>query len=75
MKVKFRPLAPGATTSGVRRRSRSTGSPSTIRCSSHRSGEISKPRQLAEWVLADGLNVRVQIQLHKLFWGAEARGV
>ena len=34
-----------------------------------------EPRQLAEWVLADGLNVRVQIQLHKLFWGAEARGV
>lgn len=34
-----------------------------------------KPGQLAEWILADGLNVRVQIQLHKLFWGAEARGI
>ncbi len=34
-----------------------------------------EPRQLAEWVLADGLNVRVQIQLHKLLWGPETRGV
>ena len=25
--------------------------------------------QLAEWVLQDGLNVRVQLQLHKLLWG------
>ncbi len=34
-----------------------------------------EPRQLAEWILADGLDVRVQVQLHKIFWGAEARGV
>ena len=34
-----------------------------------------EPRQLAEWILTDGLNVRVQIQLHKLLWGAETRGV
>ena len=34
-----------------------------------------EPRQLAEWILADGLHVRVQIQLHKLFWGAQTRGV
>ena len=34
-----------------------------------------EPRQLAEWILADGLNVRVQIQLHKLLWGAKTRGV
>jgi 7-carboxy-7-deazaguanine synthase len=26
-------------------------------------------RMLAEWVLDDGLDVRVQIQLHKLLWG------
>ncbi|USD22269.1 7-carboxy-7-deazaguanine synthase QueE [Microbulbifer variabilis] len=26
-------------------------------------------RQLAEWVLADGLPVRMQMQLHKLLWG------
>jgi 7-carboxy-7-deazaguanine synthase len=28
-------------------------------------------RDLAEWVLADQLPVRVQIQLHKLIWGEE----
>jgi len=27
------------------------------------------PRELAEWVLEDQLNVRVQLQLHKLLWG------
>ena len=27
------------------------------------------PRSLAEWILADGLNVRFQMQLHKLLWG------
>jgi 7-carboxy-7-deazaguanine synthase len=32
-------------------------------------------RQLAEWILADGLAVRLQLQLHKLLWGAETRGV
>ena len=33
------------------------------------------PRALAEWVLADGLPVRVQLQVHKYIWSAEARGV
>ena len=33
------------------------------------------PRTLAEWVLADRLPVRLQIQLHKYIWGAGARGV
>lgn len=33
------------------------------------------PRELAEWILQDGLPVRMQVQLHKLLWGAEARGV
>ncbi len=32
------------------------------------------PSDLAEWVLADGLDVRVQMQLHKLIWG-ERTGV
>ncbi len=31
--------------------------------------------QLADWVLADCLPVRLQIQLHKHLWGAETRGV
>lgn len=30
---------------------------------------------LASWLLASGLEARMQIQLHKLVWGAEARGV
>lgn len=29
------------------------------------------PKQLAEWVLRDRLPVRVQLQLHKIIWGAE----
>ncbi|GMG87257.1 7-carboxy-7-deazaguanine synthase QueE [Biformimicrobium ophioploci] len=27
------------------------------------------PKDLAEWILADGLPVRMQVQLHKLLWG------
>ena len=33
------------------------------------------PRQLAEWVLADRLPVRVQLQLHKWIWAPDMRGV
>lgn len=33
------------------------------------------PAELAGWILADGLPVRLSLQLHKLLWGAEARGV
>jgi 7-carboxy-7-deazaguanine synthase len=32
-------------------------------------------RQLSEWVLADHLPVRVQVQLHKLIWDPATRGV
>jgi len=28
-------------------------------------------KELADWILADGLNVRFQIQLHKILWGNE----
>jgi len=28
-----------------------------------------EPAQLAEWILADGLSVRFQLQLHKVLWG------
>jgi 7-carboxy-7-deazaguanine synthase len=28
-------------------------------------------RDLAEWILRDGLPVRMQMQLHKLLWGGE----
>jgi len=34
-----------------------------------------EPPDLAAWVLREGLPVRVQLQLHKLIWGADARGV
>ena len=31
--------------------------------------------ELAAWVLESGVRARMQLQLHKLIWGAEARGV
>ncbi|MBL8150126.1 MAG: radical SAM protein [Blastocatellia bacterium] len=34
-----------------------------------------KPADLAEWILSDGLKVRLQLQLHKYIWSANARGV
>ena len=33
------------------------------------------PKQLVAWVLEDQLAVRVQLQLHKYIWGADAQGV
>jgi 7-carboxy-7-deazaguanine synthase len=32
-------------------------------------------KDIAEWVSASGLEVRMQLQLHKYIWGPEARGV
>jgi 7-carboxy-7-deazaguanine synthase len=32
-------------------------------------------RELVEWVLSDALPVRVQLQMHKYIWGADAQGV
>jgi 7-carboxy-7-deazaguanine synthase len=32
-------------------------------------------KPLAEWMLADRLPARLQVQLHKYIWGAEVRGV
>jgi len=37
-------------------------------------GEL-HPRELAEWILADGLPARLQIQLHKYLWDPDQRGV
>jgi 7-carboxy-7-deazaguanine synthase len=37
-------------------------------------GEL-EPRLLAEWILADRLPVRMQLQLHKYIWQPETRGV
>ena len=33
------------------------------------------PKMLAEWILADRLPVRLQLQAHKYVWGADVRGV
>lgn len=33
------------------------------------------PRELVKWVLEDGLNVRVVLQLHKFIWDAAEKGV
>jgi 7-carboxy-7-deazaguanine synthase len=37
-------------------------------------GELA-PKQLAEWVIADRLPVRVQLQMHKYIWSPQTRGV
>jgi 7-carboxy-7-deazaguanine synthase len=34
-----------------------------------------QPRQLAEWILADGLRVRLGLQLHKIVWDPAMRSV
>ncbi len=33
------------------------------------------PKLLAEWILADHMDARMQIQLHKIIWGPETRGI
>lgn len=33
------------------------------------------PKDLVRWVLEDGIFVRVQVQLHKVIWGADTQGV
>jgi 7-carboxy-7-deazaguanine synthase len=30
---------------------------------------------MAEWIISSGLDVRMQLQMHKIIWGPEARGV
>jgi 7-carboxy-7-deazaguanine synthase len=34
-----------------------------------------EPVELANWILADGMDVRMQLQLHKLIWSPQTRGV
>ena len=34
-----------------------------------------EPRDLAAWMLASGLDARLSLQIHKVIWGAETRGV
>jgi 7-carboxy-7-deazaguanine synthase len=37
--------------------------------------DVLAPPELASWILADHLPVRLQLQVHKYIWGAHARGV
>jgi len=37
--------------------------------------DVLPPKTLAEWILADRLPVRLQLQAHKYIWGADVRGV
>jgi 7-carboxy-7-deazaguanine synthase len=34
-----------------------------------------EPRQIVEWILTDGLDVRFQLQMHKFIWTPTQRGV
>ena len=36
---------------------------------------VLEAKQLAEWILADRLEVRLQLQAHKYIWDAQTRGV
>jgi 7-carboxy-7-deazaguanine synthase len=36
---------------------------------------VLQARQLAEWILADRLPVRLQLQAHKFIWSPDTRGV
>jgi 7-carboxy-7-deazaguanine synthase len=36
---------------------------------------VLEAKQLAEWILADALPVRLQLQTHKYIWSADTRGV
>ena len=33
------------------------------------------PQMIVEWILADSLPVRFQLQMHKYIWGPEVKGV
>lgn len=33
------------------------------------------PKRLSEWILRDGLNVRLHLQMHKIIWDPNKRGV
>lgn len=36
---------------------------------------VMNPHRLAEWILLDKLQVRLNLQLHKIIWGDDVRGV
>ena len=47
----------------------------STRCCSRRCTASSIRNSLSEWVIADRLDVRVQLQVHKYIWSPETRGV
>jgi len=49
--------------------------PATVRVSLSPAAALVDPARLAEWILADGLDVALQIQLHKALWADRERGV
>ncbi len=51
--------------------SRSAPCSSVPRCCSRPATSSCAARQLADWILADRLPVRLQVQLHKVLWGDE----
>jgi 7-carboxy-7-deazaguanine synthase len=36
---------------------------------------VLEPRKLSEWMLADRIPARLQLQLHKFVWPPDTRGV
>jgi len=39
------------------------------------SGCLLDPRELAEWILADGVPARLGLQIHKFIWDPAMKGV
>ena len=55
--------------SGAAQLLQSLGSRSAARCCSPPATRSCAARDLADWILADRLPVRMQVQLHKVLWG------
>jgi 7-carboxy-7-deazaguanine synthase len=49
-------------------RKQATGSRDAVNC-------MVDPRNLAEWILQDGLRVRLGLQIHKFIWDPSLKGV
>ena len=54
---------------------RTAWSASARRCCFSPVHGVLDPKTLAEWVLADRLPVRLQLQVHKYIWSPDTRGV
>ena len=56
---------------GARCRRRASACPNAATCCFRPASPNSTPRDLADWIVADRLPVRFQMQLHKLLWNDE----